>query len=104
MGPVARLHPFSRRNHAIFPPRLFQCARMISAGQPPTTFIVRVSRGPAGGIKAVVERVSSGSKVQVDGTDPIGPAIAQMLTSDDAALLSPSRAVDSPFPKQEPKS
>ena len=103
MGPVAGLHPFSRRNHAIFPPRLLQCARMISAGQPPTTFIVRVSRGPAGGIKAVIERVSSGSKVQVDGAEAIGSAISQMLTSDDAVLSRPS-AIDVPFSKQEPKS
>jgi len=104
MGPVAGLHPFSRRNHAIFPPRLLQCARMASVAQPLTTFIVRVFRDPAGRNRAVIERVSSGAKLLVDGTDPIGPAIAQMLTSDDAALLSQPGAVDSTFPKQEPKS
>ena len=77
---------------------------MVSAGQPLTTFIVRVFRDPAGRNRAVIERVSSGVKLQVDGTDPIGPAIAQMLASDDAVLMSQPGAVDSPFPKQEPKS
>ena len=77
---------------------------MVSPGQPLSTFIVRVFRDPAGRIKTVIERVSSGVKLQVDSTEAIGPAIAQLLTSADAALPLSHGAVDSPFPKQEPKS
>ena len=77
---------------------------MVSHGQPLTTFIVRVFRDPAGRIRAVIERVSSGFKLQVDGAEAIGPAITQMLTSDDAVMPPSHGAIDSPFPTQEPKS
>ena len=44
------------------------------------TFIVRLSRDKAGRITAVVEQVKTGLKTRVEGVEPIGRVIADMIT------------------------
>ena len=44
------------------------------------TFVVRLTRNKAGRITAVVEQVKTGLKARVEGVEPIGRVIAEMVT------------------------
>jgi hypothetical protein len=44
------------------------------------TFVVRLTRNKAGRITAVVEQVKTGLKTRVEGVEPIGRVIAEMIT------------------------
>jgi len=44
------------------------------------TFVVRLTRGKAGRVTAVVEQVKTGLKTRVEGVEPIGRVIAEMIT------------------------
>jgi hypothetical protein len=45
----------------------------------PKSFVVRVSRGTAGGLEGIVERLRTGEKMWFRGADQIGSVIARML-------------------------
>jgi hypothetical protein len=48
----------------------------------PQSFVVRVSRGAAGGLEGIVERLRTGEKAWFRGADQIGSVIARMLQSE----------------------
>jgi hypothetical protein len=54
---------------------------MVSLGRP-QSFVVRVSRGTAGGLEGIVERLRTGEKAWFRGADQLGLVIARMLESE----------------------
>jgi hypothetical protein len=48
----------------------------------PQSFVVRVSRGAAGALEGIVERLRTGEKVWFRGVDQLGLVIARMLESE----------------------
>ena len=48
----------------------------------PQSFVVRVSRGTAGRLEGIVERLRTGEKAWFRGADQLGSVIARMLESE----------------------
>jgi hypothetical protein len=55
------------------------------------TFVVRVTASSTGDLRAVVERVSTGRKQQVQTVDSIGRAIAAMVLEEEPPMTIEGR-------------
>jgi hypothetical protein len=56
-----------------------------------TSFVIRVVRDRRGTISGVIERVATGAKEALKGSEAIGPVIARMVVYERASTL-PARA------------
>jgi hypothetical protein len=55
---------------------------MVPESQTVITFIVRMTRDDAGGLRGVIERAATGAKQPVESCEAVGAVIAAMLAAE----------------------